>query len=145
LDQTGAPTADLPLEVSTLTIVPLMGFIWQEHVTFDEIMFMSALYYTNTFSWIMIVLAHWINNPQVDISLHITLTLSQPIVVFGSTRLGIEAMIYHTCRKHTDHYTTKTFFLIRYQFLYCNNLNYILVTISFTYCLGAFSLFLFKY
>ena len=44
LDQTVAPTPDLPLEVNTLTIVPLMGFIWQEHVTFDEMMFMSALY-----------------------------------------------------------------------------------------------------
>jgi len=36
---------------------------------FNEIM-MSALYYTNTLSWILIVLVHPNNNPRVDMSLH---------------------------------------------------------------------------
>jgi hypothetical protein len=33
-------------------------------------MLMSALYSTNTFNWIFIVLAHWKNNQRIDISLH---------------------------------------------------------------------------
>jgi len=36
----------------------------------DEMMMMSALFQTNTLSWIFIVLAHWNNSPEVDISLH---------------------------------------------------------------------------
>ena len=41
---------------------------------FDEMMMMmkmSALYKTNTLSWIIIVLAHWNNSPLVDMSLHL--------------------------------------------------------------------------
>jgi hypothetical protein len=30
---------------------------WREYITLDEMMMMSALYKTNTFSWIFIVLA----------------------------------------------------------------------------------------
>ena len=40
---------------------------WQEQVTFDEMM-MSALYETNTLSWIFIVLTHWNNSPRIDMS-----------------------------------------------------------------------------
>ena len=36
----------------------------------NEMMMMSALFYTNTLSWIFIVLAHWNNSPWVDMSLH---------------------------------------------------------------------------
>jgi hypothetical protein len=36
---------------------------------FDELM-MFALYYTNTISYIVIVLAHWSNNPRIDMLLH---------------------------------------------------------------------------
>ena len=35
---------------------------------FNEMM--SALYETNTFSWIFIVLAHWNNSPRLDMSLN---------------------------------------------------------------------------
>ena len=36
----------------------LLGILWQEQVTFDEMIMMFALYQTNTLSWIFIVLAH---------------------------------------------------------------------------------------
>jgi hypothetical protein len=36
----------------------------------DEMMTRSALYKTNMPSWIYIVLAHWNNSPQVDMSPH---------------------------------------------------------------------------
>ena len=39
---------------------------WQCH----EMTTMSALYKTNTLSWILIVPAHWNNSPQVDTRLH---------------------------------------------------------------------------
>ena len=37
---------------------------------FNEMMMRSALYSTNTLSWIFIVLAHWNNSPQVHMSAH---------------------------------------------------------------------------
>jgi hypothetical protein len=37
---------------------------------FNERMMMSALYETNMLTWIIIVLAHCNNSPQIDISLH---------------------------------------------------------------------------
>ena len=43
---------------------------WQELVTFDEMIVMSTLYYTNTLSLIFIVLAHWNNNLWTDMLLH---------------------------------------------------------------------------
>ena len=36
----------------------------------NEMMMRSALYLTNTLSWIFIVLAHWNNSPQIDMSHH---------------------------------------------------------------------------
>jgi hypothetical protein len=36
----------------------------------NEMMMRSALFYTNTLSWIFIVLAHWNNSPRVEMSLH---------------------------------------------------------------------------
>jgi len=36
----------------------------------NEMMIRSALYQTNTLSWIFIVLVHWNNIPWVDMSLH---------------------------------------------------------------------------
>jgi len=36
----------------------------------NEMMMRSALFLTNTLSWIFIVLAHWNNNPRVYMSLH---------------------------------------------------------------------------
>jgi hypothetical protein len=34
-------------------------------------MMRSVLYYTNTLNWILIVLSHWNNSPQTDMSLHL--------------------------------------------------------------------------
>ena len=39
------------------------------YIQFNEMM-MSALYYTNTHDWILIVLVHWNNSSLVDMSLH---------------------------------------------------------------------------
>jgi hypothetical protein len=39
--------------------------------TFDLMLMMSALYFTNKLSWILIVLVHWNNSPQVDMLLHL--------------------------------------------------------------------------
>ena len=36
----------------------------------NELMMRSALYYTNTLSWIFIVLAHWNNSRWIEISPH---------------------------------------------------------------------------
>jgi hypothetical protein len=36
----------------------------------NEMMMISALFSTNTLSWICIVLAHWNNSPRVKMSLH---------------------------------------------------------------------------
>jgi len=42
---------------------------WREQVNFnEEMMMMSTLYYNNKLSWILIVLAHSINRPRVDMS-----------------------------------------------------------------------------
>jgi len=43
---------------------------WWEQVIFNEMIMMSALFWTSTLSWIFIVLAHWDNSPRVDMSLH---------------------------------------------------------------------------
>jgi len=43
---------------------------WREQVTFNEIMMRSALFNTNTLSWIFIMLAHWNNSPRIDMSPH---------------------------------------------------------------------------
>jgi hypothetical protein len=47
---------------------------------FSEMMMRSTLYQTNTLSWIFIVLTHWNNSLQIDMSLHsIILIPSQPV------------------------------------------------------------------
>jgi hypothetical protein len=40
---------------------------WREQITFNEIIMRSALYKTNTLSWIFIVLTHWKINPRVEV------------------------------------------------------------------------------
>ena len=42
----------------------------ENKLIFNEMVMRSALYYTNTLSWIFIVLAHWSKIPRVDMSLH---------------------------------------------------------------------------
>jgi hypothetical protein len=77
--------------------------------------------------WIFVVLVHWNNSPQVDMSLHsdtlfwfrvnhsLPFLLSAaclakkqeiPILVFGLTRPGLQPMIYHTRSVHVNHYAT---------------------------------------
>ena len=42
------------------------------YIRYHEMIMMSALYKTNTLnSWIFIVLAHWNNNPRVDMSFYL--------------------------------------------------------------------------
>ena len=42
----------------------------ENKLIFNETMMRSALYYTNTLSWIFIVPAHWNNSPRLDTSSH---------------------------------------------------------------------------
>jgi hypothetical protein len=42
----------------------------QNKLIFNEMMMRSAMYLTNTFGWIFIVLSHWKNRPRIDISPH---------------------------------------------------------------------------
>ena len=79
-------------------------------------------------SWIFIVLAHWNNSPQVNMSLHShtlfwfwadqSFALSSQccmlsgeatntnFIVFGMTRPGLEPTIYRTQGEHANHYAT---------------------------------------
>ena len=85
----------------------------------------SALYQTNTLSWILRVLtiAHWNDSPWIDMSPHENTLAStcsfswmmsaekQQIpntnfIVFGLTRSGLVPTIYHTRGEHANHYTT---------------------------------------
>jgi hypothetical protein len=47
-----------------------MGKKKKKKKKFNEMMTRSALYYTNTLSWIFTALAHWNNSLWVDMSLH---------------------------------------------------------------------------
>jgi len=40
----------------------------ENELIFNEMMMRSALYYSNTLSWIFIVLAHWNNSLRIDMS-----------------------------------------------------------------------------
>ena len=42
----------------------------ENKIIVNELMTRFALFYTNTLSWIFIVLAHWNNSPRVDMSIH---------------------------------------------------------------------------
>jgi len=42
----------------------------ENKLIFNEMMMRSALYQTNTLSWIFIVLAHWNNSPLIDMLPH---------------------------------------------------------------------------
>ena len=47
----------------------ITGGLGQSQLKFDAMMIRSALYLTNTLSWIFIVLAQWKKNPRVEMSL----------------------------------------------------------------------------
>jgi hypothetical protein len=42
----------------------------ENKIIINEMMMRFALFYTNTLSWIFIVLANWNNSPRVDMSIH---------------------------------------------------------------------------
>ena len=52
------------------------------------------LYWTNTFSWIVIVLVHWNNSPQEDMLLHLDilfrLRANQSLLLFSSAACLVE-------------------------------------------------------
>ena len=53
------------------SISAIFQLYYGEHkLIFNEIRMRSALFLTNTLSWIFIVLAQWNNSPRVDMSLH---------------------------------------------------------------------------
>ena len=93
----------------------------------NEMIMRSALYYTNTLSWIFIVLAHWNNSPRIDMSPYLDklswfrsnqsllfllnaacLAEKQqtPILVFGLIRSGLEPAIHHTRGEYANYYIT---------------------------------------
>ena len=111
----------------------------------DGIMTMSYFYWTNILSWIYIVLAHWNNNPRVEMTFHLDtlfwfsanqyflLLLSAKClakkeqILFGMTRPGLEPTIYRTPRDDTNHYTIdalnywhkfKYYFLLNVDIIY---------------------------
>ena len=63
----------------------------REQVTFDEMIMMCAFYKTNTLSWIFIVLAHWINNPQTCRSTQTHYSDSKQTSLFFSYSLMLHA------------------------------------------------------
>ena len=56
--------------VSDCCVMPTQQFFCYIKLIFNEMMMGSALFYTNTLSWIVKVLAHWNNSLQVDKLLH---------------------------------------------------------------------------
>ena len=56
--------------VSNCCLTPLQLYHGENKLIFNEMMIRSALYQTNTLSWIFIVLAHWINSLRVDMLFH---------------------------------------------------------------------------
>ena len=118
--------------LSDCCLMPIQQFfsysMSRTNYLFNEMMMRSALFLTNTLSWIFIVLAHWNNSTRVDMSLHSD-TVSwfranrsllfflnaaclaersnkYQFLVFGLTWLGLEPTIYHTWGEHANHYAT---------------------------------------
>ena len=48
----------------------ILAISWREQVTFDEMIMLTARYWTNTLSWVFIVLEHWNKHLRIDMSLH---------------------------------------------------------------------------
>ena len=99
----------------------------ENNLIFNERVMRSALFKTNTLSWIFVVLAHSSNSPRVDMSLHSDTLfwfrvnqsllfllntaclagkqqISLNFIVFGSTRPRLEPTIYHTRSERANHY-----------------------------------------
>ena len=56
---------------------------------------MSALYQTSTLNWIFIVLAHWNNSPQIDMSFHLDTFWANPslLLLLGAVCLAEKQLI----------------------------------------------------
>ena len=70
----------------------------ENKLMFNKMMMRSALFYTNTLRWMLIVLAHWNNSPRVDMSLHSdTLFWFQPVFALSPLLLRTYRIskIYH--------------------------------------------------
>jgi hypothetical protein len=88
----------------------------ENKIHLDEMMMISALYQTNTHSWILKVPTHWNNNMQEDMSLYpdssqpvIALTPECWVLCRESTNnqfCNLQSTIYCTWGKHVNHYTT---------------------------------------
>jgi hypothetical protein len=114
-------------------------------------MMRSAVYKTITLSWIAIVLAHWNNSLQVDMSpRHIILILNQPVlalspqccllsreatntnfIVFALTWSGLEPTTYHTWSEHANHYITDVVCFFWTSWYYINARLWMQCLISF--------------
>ena len=73
--------------VSDCCLTPTQLYHGENKLIFNEMMMKSALYYTNTLSWIFILLAHWNNSPRIDMSPphgHIILIPSQSVFAISS-------------------------------------------------------------
>ena len=105
----------------------LSAIPWWEQVTFDEMM--STLYYTNTLSWIFIVLAHWNNSLCVDMSFHsdklpwfrtnqsllflLNAACLAEMQQISNINFIVFSLTYHTQGKNANHYTTNMVFNTR--------------------------------
>jgi len=77
---------------------------------FNNMMMVPVLYYTNTLSPIIIVLAHWNNSPGINMSLHSD-TLSwfranqSLLFLLNDVCLAEKQGLKHTLGDHSNHYT----------------------------------------
>ena len=79
---------------------------------FDEMVMMYDLYYTNRLSWIIIVLAYWINNERIDMSLHLdTINYSE------STSHSSYTLLLLGNRRSNKYWYNRSWFTIPMQFL----------------------------
>lgn len=85
---------------------------YQEQVKFDKTI-VSALYYTNTLSWIQLTETsvyftptyYPASDPSSLLSLNTTNTAHTNFTVFHLIRHGLESTTYHIQGEHASHYT----------------------------------------
>ena len=64
------------------------------------------------------MVAHYNNNPRIDMSLYSNTFFILSLPVFGLTRPGLEPTIYHTQDEHANHYATYAVTNYCYNFVY---------------------------
>ena len=105
----------------------------ENKLLFDKMINMSALYYTNRLSWILIVLADWYNSLHVATLWQLFLSQRQSVIVlthmvsresenlnlivFGFTRPGVKGKMNFTPGDRFNHYTTEAVFQKIWYFL----------------------------